>query len=178
MAQEEAEEQVAEGTEGDKPAKKGKKKLIIIAGGLVVLLLLAVGVPLMMLSGGEKVEEVYNPEDFYVTAPLGEFVVNLSASNSFLKIKVLLEYDSKTLARLTGGSAHSGTDLPAVFKAREPMIKDSVIKVMSSKKAQEVLSAEGKTELKYELIYAINDILALNEDVVVGMYFTDFLIQG
>ena len=60
---------------------------------------------------------------------------------------------------------------------RLPMIKDAVIKVLSSKKAEEVLSADGKEHLKEELIEAINEAIGLEEGPVTGIYFEDFIVQ-
>ena len=83
--------------EGEGEAKpKGKKKLFIIIG--LVVLVAGIGVPMFLLKGGEKkegeevVEEV-KEEQHLIVAELGQFVVNLSESSSFLKVKIKIEYD-------------------------------------------------------------------------------------
>ena len=63
------------------------------------------------------------------------------------------------------------------MQAREPMMRDAVIRVLSSKKAVDVLSPEGKEKLKEELVEAINEAIGLEEGPVVNVYFTEFIIQ-
>jgi flagellar FliL protein len=195
------EKPAAEGEAAEGGKKGGKKKLIIIVG--VVLLVVGIAVPMLLLGGGEeKVEEgaehaEEEPTKNYLTAELPTFIVNLSESSSFLKVTMLVEYDPEAIAKAEaklgakgakgggGGGGHGGGGggepkpggLPPVMGAREPMIKDAIIRVLSSKKVDEVLTVEGKERLKEELIEAINEALALEDPPIVGVYFTEFIIQ-
>ena len=198
MAKEENEAQPeAQATEA-KP--KGKKKLIIIIGAVVLLIVIG-GVAVLFLSGGSKTEgegeeaakEEHEPVH-YMQARLEPFIVNLSESTSFVKVSMVLEYDPKILERggghgeggggYGGGGSGGGGEgegggggLPPVMKEREPMIRDAVIRVISSKKSAEVLTVEGKDKLKEELLEAINEAIGLEESAVVNIYFDDFIIQ-
>jgi flagellar basal body-associated protein FliL len=60
---------------------------------------------------------------------------------------------------------------------REIQIKDTLLRVLSSKKAEDVLTAEGKERLKEELIEGLNEAVALEEPPLTGVYFTEFIIQ-
>ncbi|RMG40301.1 MAG: flagellar basal body protein FliL [Candidatus Dadabacteria bacterium] len=191
MADEEKTEQ-AEGEEGAKP--KSKKKLFIIIGA-VVLLLVGGGVAFAFIGGGssgeegedEQVEE--HQEKHYETVEFDTFIVNLSANSSFLKVKLILEYDPELVmggegeggGHAYGGGASGGGEgeggLPGVLGEKEPQIRDAVIRVLSSKTAEEVLTQEGKEALKEELIEAINEATGLDEGPVVNIYFAEFIIQ-
>lgn len=190
---EEKKEEGAEGAEGEaKP--KSKKKLIIIIAAVVVLL---GGAGAFFMLGGkaeDKKDEHAEEEDVkhYETAKLDTFIVNLSENSTFLKATILVEFDAAIINAAAhgegggsgegGGHAGGGEEggegaLPAIFKKRQPMIYDAVIRVMSAKKASDVITTEGKEQLKQELIEAINEALGLDEAPIVNIYFTEFIIQ-
>ncbi len=182
---------------------KSKKKLIIIIA--VVVLLLGAGVPaFMMMSGGEDKKAAADGEGHeehaeeehggkhYRLAKLDPFIANLGENTAFVKVTMLIEYDPEILEN--SGSGHGGggaygaggsgggdgaesTALPPVMKAREPVIRDSILRVLASKKTAEVLTGEGKEKLKEELIEAINEATGLEQGPVVNIYFTEFIVQ-
>jgi flagellar FliL protein len=96
------------------------------------------------------------------TVELPPFIVNLAGeSGRYIKIVVVLQISSvATKEELTN---------------RAPQIKDSVIGVLSSKTPDEVLTPEGKLELKLEMVKRINQ--SLTSGVVTEMFFTEFVIQ-
>lgn len=187
-----APEETEEGTEGQEVKSGGKKKLlIIIIAAVVVLGGAAAGV---LMSGGEEeehVEEVIEEEVEYERTDLGEFIVNLSSSAHFVKLHLVIEYDPTIVlggsdeeggghAIGGGGSGGGGGEaagLPGIFGEKEPVIRDAIINVLSSKTKDEVLTPEGKETLKEELIDGINEACELEEDPVVAVYFQSFLVQ-
>ncbi len=191
-----SEAKTEEGAEGTaKP--KGKKKLIFIVLG-VVFLAAGVGVPMMLMGGEEKkegeVEEEVEEVKVMEISDMGEYIVNLSESSSFLKVKMKIEYDKTLLDKHTmaagegGGGGHGGGASggggeekagglhPHLLK-RETHMRDAIIRVLSSKKADDLLTAEGKERLKEELMEALNEAVGLEEPPVTGVYFTEFIIQ-
>ncbi|MCO6432407.1 MAG: flagellar basal body-associated FliL family protein [Deltaproteobacteria bacterium] len=192
MSAKEAEEKEEGGAEGAEKPKKSKKKLFIILG--VVLVLLGAGIPLAFMGGEEpkdgEHDEHHEEEKHYATAKLETFIVNLSENTTFLKVTMLIEYDPAQIEaaeKLAGGGGGHGAGggggepaegaLPPLMEKRKPMIHDAVIRVLSSKKSTEVLTPDGKEQLKQELIEAINDAVGLDEGPVVNIYFTEFIIQ-
>lgn len=185
-----SEKKEAEPTEeGAKP--KSKKKLIIIVA-VVLILVVGGGVGFMALGGSkeeEKAGESHEEEVKHLeTAKLDTFVVNLAGSGAFLKMGIMLEYDAHILEEETkkhgaaggGGEAeggHGGGGLPGLMGHKEPMIRDAVIRVLSSKRGEEVMGPDGKDTLKEEIVEAINEALGLEEPTVTGMYITEFLVQ-
>ena len=191
-AAEEKKEGEGEGAEAPKP--KSKKKLIIIIAAVLVLVLGGVGAALMLMGGEEKKPEGEEHKEeevkHYATADLGAFIVNLSEQSSFLKVKILVEYDPDLMmvhGAAEGGGGHGGGGagggekeeggLPGAMSAREPMIKDAIIRVISAKSVKELLTPEGKDALKDELVEAINEALALDEGPVIAVYFIEFILQ-
>lgn len=192
MAKAEAEKEVAEAPAA-KP--KSKKKLIIII--VVVLLLIGGGAGFFLMKGhgaeeadAEKQQEE-KPKEFR-QAKLDTFIVNLSQDKSFLKVTLLVEYDPDALERAarggegggegkgggaSGGEGKEGNALPEAMSEKMPVIRDTIIRILSSKKSEEVLTSDGKQALKEELIEGINEAMGFDEPVVVNVYFTEFIIQ-
>ena len=174
-------------------APKGKKKLLII---IVAVVLLAGGAGAFFMLGGKKADEKgeehveEKPPDLRL-AKLEPFIVNLSESKSFLRCTLLLEYDANILATLGGaaeGGGHSGGEgggegggagdaLPAILKPKEPILRDALLRVMSSKKIDDVLTVDGKDRLKSEIIEAANTALGFDEAPITNVYFTEFVVQ-
>lgn len=177
MAEKKKDEEAAE--EGAEP-KKSKKKLIIIIVVVLVLVLGGGAGAFLALSGskteesaeggGEHGEEAALKElDSKEAAvelpgavfPLDTFIVNLRVKGSFLKTTIQLEF--------------AQPELPPSLDSDVARIRDSVIRLLSSKSAAEILTPEGKDLLAQELTDLINESLG-SEDVV-NVYFTEFIIQ-
>jgi flagellar protein FliL len=170
------------------PKKKKNKKLLFIIIGAVLAL---GGGGFFMFGGSKPTEEVEEKEveHEYGHLELKEFVVNLKQSGSYLKVLLQIKYDLTILnshleGGAGGGSGHGGggvgggeDNTPAVFTSNLPTIRDRIIQVLSSKTGEEVLSVEGKENIKEELIEVINDILGFDEDIVVEILFTEFIVQ-
>ncbi|MCB0354819.1 MAG: flagellar basal body-associated FliL family protein [Bdellovibrionales bacterium] len=183
MAAEE-EEGTPEG-QAEEAKPKSKKMLFIIVG--VVVLLAAGGGAFFFLGGSDEKEgegDQMEVEDVSLaTAELPEFVVNLSQNTSFLKTRLLVEYDPDVVTSgkyaTSRAASHEAEkmNLPGVLGEREPMIKDAVILVLAAKSPQELLTSDGKEALKEELVEAINDATGLDEEAVTNVYFLEFIIQ-
>ena len=190
MAKEEAKEEAKEAAPAEgEAAPKGKKKLIII---IAVVAVVVIGAAAFFLMGGKKeegaegqAEEHAEEHKHYEQAELPSFIVNLSETSNFLKVKLLLEFDPEVLAKAggeAGGGGHGGEGekgggLPGLLGTREAMIQDAVIKVLSAKKAADVLTVEGKEQIKEELLEAINEASQLEEPPIVAVYFREFIVQ-
>ena len=192
----EKKEEGAEG-EAEAPKKKSKKMLFIILG--VVVLLVGIGVPVFFMGGekpkeGEEETEEPVEEAKIEVADLGTFVVNLSESSSFLKVKIQVEYDATILDKAeheggegggeghgggaSGGEEKAGAGAPHPHMAKkDAQVRDAIIRVLSSKKVDEVLTIDGKEQLKEELVEALNEALGTAEPSIRAVYFTEFIVQ-
>ena len=171
-----AEEEEKEG--GETKSSGGKKKLFIIIGAVVLLLAIGGGAFFAMSGkkapeGEEGAEEADAAEEEAGGAegekgelpgaimPLDTFIVNLQVKGSFLKATINLEF--------------AEPELPATVENDTPKIRDGIIRIMSVKTANDILSKEGKEKLAEEVKKVVNEVLE-SEDVV-KVYFTEFIVQ-
>jgi len=188
MAEKEAEkkEDGEEGAAEAAPAGKSKKKLFIIIGGVVVLLL-AIGIPVFFMSsktpkeehteeldpeaaqkanalvaeGHEDEEELLEGEEpLGAMYPLDTFVVNLSGGK-YIRLQAQLEF--------------SGRDVPSRFYARQVLVRDGLITLLSAKAQDELQTPKDKEQLKNEIKDLVNEVLKKEE--VKKVFFTQFLVQ-
>lgn len=162
---------------GGEAAPKGKSKVLIIIIALLLALVAGGGaavyfVVLPKMAGGEKAgddgkqsaekEVDVDVASLGTTTELPSFIVNLSGGTGrYLKATIVLKL--------------SGEGVTTEIRNREPQIKDAVITVLSSKTPEEILSIQGKYNLKGEIIKRINVFLATG--VVKELFFVEFVVQ-
>ncbi len=175
MAEEKTEEVIEKKSSGN--------MVLIIVIVLLVLLLIGGGlVAYFLLSGSDEavVDTAAAPQTKsmpakkrskrstdYLTVgpmyPMNQFIVNLLSENGsrFLKATVNLEMDKP--------------ELSAELDKKKPLIRDIIIRTLSSKTFEEVSTIKGKDRLKDEIVNKINDVLA--DGQIKDIFFTDFVVQ-
>lgn len=170
--------------------KKSNKSLLLIVIIAIVVLLIIVGVILFVLlgsdpstddasKGGEMTtqQQVLKPAskpagqgrrsvDYLNMGPmypLDQFIVNLLSENGsrFLKTKIDLEQSNEELA--------------AELDKKKALIRDVIIRTLSSKTYEEVSTAKGKDRLKDEIVNRLNEVLS--DGYIKNIFFTDFVVQ-
>ena len=115
-----------------------------------------------------------------VMYPLKEQVVNLSdkAATKYLKAAVTLEFIDSKLKDPPQGAAvtQQQTDFAADMTPYAAIIQDALVNTLSSKTSADLLKADGKDQLKNDLINNVNHALH-DDEKVVNVYFTSFIIQ-
>ncbi|WP_281985287.1 flagellar basal body-associated FliL family protein [Azonexus hydrophilus] len=179
--------------EGAEAAPKKSKKLLIIIVLAVVLLLAAGAGAFLMMSGGKDDENLDEDEVAEETAKkpakkkkdksappvfvnLDPFTVNLvpEVGDQYLQVVLSVELDE----------APSQATLAMIM----PRIRNNVTLLLSSKKASELQSKEGKEQLAEEIQLEINSAIEPPErnkrgeiippeGPVVSVLFTSFIIQ-
>ena len=169
------------------PPKRSKKLVIIVVAALVVVLAIAGGAAYMVVRNqraqdGEdgdaaiesaQVEKKKNDKTGKAAAPvyvpLEAFTVNLVPENGdqFLQLVMAIEVaDGQVGDRI---------------KTYTPKLRNNVVLLLSSKKASELITREGKETLANEIRDLINDVLAAGTkgpDLPVReVLFTSFIIQ-
>ncbi len=94
---------------------------------------------------------------------LNDFIVNLAdrEANRYLKLGLALEMaDDDTMKQVT---------------EREPVVRDTVIQLISSLTYKQVRTPQGKKELRKSLQNRLTDVLGRGR--VRGVYFTEFVVQ-
>lgn len=95
--------------------------------------------------------------------PLDGFTINLLSDSGrrYLKVTINLELKDEETA----------TEL----EAKSPVIRDIMIRVLTSKTLEEIATAKGKDKLKDQLVNQIN--LRLQDGEIKNVYFVEFVIQ-
>jgi flagellar FliL protein len=171
------------------PPKKSKKLLIIIVAAVLILAIAGAGA-FFLLKGGDHPEddeeaatETTKPKKKKgeAAAPpvfvnLETFTVNLipETGDQYLQVILALELEDATV--------------DADLKTQMPKVRNNIMLLLSSKKASELLSKEGKESLAEALKEEINSIISppkkskkgakvSSEGPVKSVLFTSFIIQ-
>ena len=174
----------------------GKKKLFIIIGAAVGALVIIGVVVFMMMGKGDKKDKKEGADAHGApaaaegahgaaapaaagahggAAPAGgaagaatvfslePFIVNIYDGQElrYLKVKVEMEM--------------SNPGVKAELDGRIAAIRDAVLVVLTSKTLQDIQDAQGKNQLREEILVAVSKIVAQGK--VVKIYFTDFVVQ-
>ena len=152
-------------------APKSSKKMLIMIIGLVVLLAGAAGAYFMLKGGGEgadhkpaKKAKAHTPPVF---VPLDAFTVNLQPENGdqYLQIAFTLQVSDEKQVEL--------------IKANMARVRSRVLLLLSSKKASEISTPEGKAALSKELVTTLQAPFVEKGDPqeISDVLYTAFIIQ-
>ncbi len=157
-----------ENKEAVEEQKGGKKKLFILLIFLVILL--AGGGIAYFFLFGKKEEKKEEQKPRLAEQEIGimyklepAFIVNLADPEAtvYARISITLELANQEV-------------LQEVQK-KEPVIRDAIIEIVSSKTSEDLRKPEGREQLKMEILKRINTILT--KGGVRNVYFTEFVIQ-
>jgi len=154
--------------EKEEGKKGGKKFLFLIIIGVVLLLGVGGGAYFFLFAQSEPPPEEQEPQEppepeVGPFLQLDPFIVNLAdpTGHRYLRAKITLEFRNDEVYQRAN--------------ERIPQINDAIIMVLSSKTVEEVLSPEGKMELRIELIRKLNELLGPNS--IKNIFFTQFVVQ-
>ncbi|AAC07676.1 flagellar basal body-associated FliL family protein [Aquifex aeolicus] len=159
---------MAEEVREEAQAGGGKKKLIFLLLLLILLAGAGAGAYFFLFAKKEEKKEekapkVAPPEVGIMYKLDPPFIVNLADPEAtvYARISITLEVANQQV-------------LQEVQK-KEPVIRDAIIEIISSKTSNEIRTPEGREQLKLEVLKRINTILS--EGGVRNVYFTEFVIQ-
>ena len=173
--------------EGDEAPKSSKKMMIIIIAGVVLLLI--AGVVAGMFFGGFFDDESQQTEISQSTedgAPEkeGEDTKEDSGELSYWPLEpyFVLNFEGKSKARFMQiGLEVSTTNAKsyAAIQKHLPVIRNEIVLLLSGQKYEEMVTPEGKEQLRSELIETINNILKKRKAKkgIDNIYFTSFVMQ-
>ncbi len=95
--------------------------------------------------------------------PLDLFTVNLLSESGrrYLKVEMNLEL--------------SGEELAVELEKKKPVLRDTIIRILSSKSLEEISTAKGKETLKEEIVSELNK--RVKDGKIKNVYFVDFVVQ-
>lgn len=145
--------------EGEAPKKKKGKMLIIILAVVGVIVLVAGGIAVWLLTTAPdkskkdgdhaEAEEEHADEHPPVYEKLEQFTVNLADHESYLQTEIQLLVADATVQEK--------------IKGRMPEVRDAMIRLLSSKSAEELSQPEGKDKLAAEIQQQLNHVLGIKE---------------
>ncbi len=145
-----------------------KKSPLVLYGAVALVVLAAAGAggwflyPRVFGAAKPGAAEAKVEVPIKATVPLGAVVVNLAGDpRRYLRVAVALGVPGPTEAK--------------EVEEMKPQLLDLLIGVLASAEADALLSEEGRTELKEELLSRIRAELRLES--VGRVYFTEFVIQ-
>lgn len=148
------------------PAKKSRKKLFIIIGSVVILLGGGgAGAWFLTRGGHSSTKAEAEPPKAPVFLPLDTFTVNLQDGEQYLQTDITLQVADQ--------------DQLDAIKLHMPRVRSGLLTLLSSKRADELVSAEDKKKLVAEILQQMKQPFDPNgkppqvEDVL----FTSFVIQ-
>lgn len=181
--------------EGQGEASKEKKSplvLIIIIVVLILVILIGAVVAILFMGGDDEIQQqqpmtqqmqTSNSQNNYQTSsakskglptgvtfdkigimfPLDAFTVNLLSESGrrYLKVEMNLELD--------------GEELGVELDQKKAVIRDIIIRILSSKSLEEISTMKGKDKLKEQIVDQLNARLV--DGHINNAYFTDFVIQ-
>ena len=162
--------------------KKSKKLLIIIVITLLLLLLIGGAAAFLLMTGGESEEGSDEGE-----VATEKAATKKESKESAVPVFVAMDAFTVNLDQDTGGQylqvvisvevedAHQGDKI----KTYTPKLRNNVIRLLSGKKASELITPEGKEALATEIRSLMNEVLEPGAKVgpVKEVLFTSFIIQ-
>lgn len=184
-----AEEETKEDSK-DTKKKSNKTLMIVIIAVLVLIVISGAVVTYLLLSEDEqaaapqKQEASAQPQekgtsyrstrdsddmdsrklsDIGILYPLDTFTVNLKsdAGRRYLKATISLELNGK--------------ELSIELDNKSPVIRDRIIRILSSKTLEEISSKKGKQKVSEQIVDTLNSMIT--DGSVKSIYFTEFVIQ-
>ena len=153
--------------------------LIIIIGGVVAFLLMGDdeepmrnnqqsqerSAPKQNMSSGSstKYDGSRQLSDIGILYPLDTFTVNLKSDSGrrYLKVTLSLELE--------------GEELSLELDAKSPVLRDKIIRILTSKTLEEISSKKGKQKVSQQIMDTLNAMIS--DGTIRGIYFTEFVIQ-
>ena len=184
---------MAEDQDAAAPKKKSKMMLFIIIG--VLLLVVGGGAAVMLLKkkpadadeGDDSAAHSKSEKSAHAGAPpayvkLDTFTTNLAAEGAGDNQSPQNSQYIQVVVELKVEDAHTGE---ALLKPYTPEIRNGILRALSSKKASQLVTAEGKDALAAEILEVVNRIVGgaptkkgqEPDGPVSAVLFSSFIIQ-
>ena len=185
-----AEEENAEQDETQVVEKKSNMLIIIIIIVVVLIIIIGAVVGVLLMDDDEEKSVSSAPQakeqsasknsssrrsssstyddsrqlsEIGILYPLDTFTVNLKsdAGRRYLKVTMSLELE--------------GEELSLELDAKSPVLRDRIIRILTSKTLEEISSKKGKQKVSTQVMDTLNAMIS--DGQIRGIYFTEFVIQ-
>lgn len=117
-------------------------------------------------GGGGGASSHKKPGDFGRMVTLEQFTINLSTPGSampkFARVNVSLEVPNE--------------DAEQEVTSKMPQVRNAIIDLFNSKRTSDLATAEGRDDLKKEIMNALNSFISTGK--IRGVFFTNFALSG
>jgi flagellar FliL protein len=188
MAQDEDKTTIEASAEAAKPVAKAPNKLMLFGGiglGAVIIgvaLALFVLKPLMAGSGGGGDDAAESHETARKTEshkPSGHGDKGDGAGSLVYAVKDIVVNPAGTggtrFLSVSLGFELGSSELEWKFEEREPLVRDALITILSSKTVAQLTDAKQKEITRYQIKKRLEQLL--ETDQIAGVYYTDFVLQ-
>jgi len=119
--------------------------------------------PAKSSSSDDDAEDTRVLSDIGILYPVDTFTVNLKsdAGRRYLKVTLSLELE--------------GQELSLELDSKEAVIRDKIIRILTSKTLEEISSKKGKQKISNQIQDTLNAMI--KDGKIKGIYFTEFVIQ-
>ncbi|MCF6329962.1 MAG: flagellar basal body-associated protein FliL [Sulfurimonas sp.] len=184
-----AEEEKKENKEQQEGGEKKSKMLMIIIIGVLIFIIIIGAVIAILLMGGDNEQNISNQSpqamESSTTKKMRRTSSALEGSRKLSEIGILYPLDTFTVnlksdsgrryLKATMSLELSGDELSLELDAKAPVLRDRIIRILSSKTLEEISSKKGKQKVSDQIIDTLNAIIS--DGHVQGIYFTEFVIQ-
>jgi len=114
-------------------------------------------------SSGSSYDNSRQLNEIGVLYPLDTFTVNLKSDSGrrYLKVTMSLELE--------------GEELSLELDSKSPVLRDRIIRILTSKSLEEISSKKGKSKIETQIMDTLNAMI--RDGQIKGIYFTEFVIQ-
>ncbi len=187
MAEEETKENTNEASEEN--GKKSSNMLMIIIIAVLVLIIIGGAVVALLLMGDDEEPQMQQQ----MVAPQAQQQTNsrqprasaLPNSRSLSEIGILYPLDTFTVnlksdqgrryLKATMSLELNGEELSLELDAKAPVLRDRIIRILTSKTLEEISSKKGKQKVSEQIMDTLNAMI--KDGNIQGIYFTEFVIQ-
>ena len=169
---------------GEEVPKSSKKMIIIIALGVILLIVLGGAAGFFMGVFDDETAQTESSEsaDGKSSAADEDSAANLELTYWPLEPPFVLNFEGKSKARYMQiglEAAMNNEKTFAAVKKHLPVIRSEIVLLLSGQKYEEMVTPEGKEQLRAELIEVINTILKQRKTKkgITNIYFTSFVMQ-
>jgi len=186
MAEEEKTEEEAQPVE-----KKSNMLMIIIIVVLILIILIGAVVGVLLMGGDEEEAVASAPQAKEQSASRSSSTTRRSSSSTYddsrqlSEIGILYPLDTFTVnlksdagrryLKVTMSLELEGEELSLELDAKSPVLRDRIIRILTSKTLEEISSKKGKQKISTQVMDTLNAMIS--DGQIKGIYFTEFVIQ-
>ena len=180
-----------ETTEQEAPEEKKSSNMLMIIIIVVLILIILVGavVTILLMGDDEQPQSSSAPQAQERSAPKSKSrnsnPVMMDESRQLSEIGILYPLDTFTVnlksdagrryLKVTMSLELEGEELSLELDAKTAVLRDRVIRILSSKTLEEISSKKGKSKVSSQVMDTLNAMIS--DGQVQGIYFTEFVIQ-